>query len=187
MVSTHAIYFLTTVGMLFTALVGTAWYYYIRSRRTSGGSWEQILTRLTFVDRDSVARIALDLIDESGRRRRDDDSELLEPSQIWKLIDGLEGMEALERNCAVLIDLAFYVQRWYPEALVVAEDLRLSAREIEWHVSRLRGAVQSGRPASSFTSYAQPAIATYYLMTRRVLGLYERGNLPMLVELQRAI
>jgi hypothetical protein len=186
-VNTHAIFFLMTVGILFTALVGIAAYYYVRSRQTSQGSWEQILTRLTVVDRDSVARIALDLVDESGQRRKDDGSSLLEPSQIWKLIDGLEGLEALEKNCTVLIDLASYVQRWYPEALVVAEDLRLSAREIEWHVSRLRGAVQSGKLESSFSSYAQPAIATYYLMTRRLLALYESGNLPMLADLQRAI
>jgi hypothetical protein len=186
-VSTHALYFLMAVGILLAALVGTAGYYYVRSLRTSRSSWEQMLGRLALVDRDSVARIALDVVDESGRRRKDENSALLDGTRIWELIDGLDGLEALERNCAVLIDLAFYVQRWYPESVLIAEDLRLSAREIEWHVSRLRGAAHSGKLEKAFDSYAQPAIATYYLMTRQVLALYDKAKLPMLPELQRAI
>ncbi len=108
----------------------------------------------------------------------------LEPAQIWKLVGGLEGLEVLEANCTVLIDLAFYVQLWYPEALVVAEQLRLSAREIEWHVGRLKGAQKTGKLESAFAMYAQPAVATYYLMTRQILALYEQGSIAMLTELR---
>jgi len=54
-------------------------------------------------------------------------------------------------------------------------------------VERLRGAAKTGNMELSFANYAQPAIAKYYLMTRRVLALYERGNLPMLTDLQRVI
>jgi hypothetical protein len=99
----------------------------------------------------------------------------------------LKGLEVLESNCAVLIDLAFYVQQRYPEALAVTEELRLAAREIAWHVERLRGAARTGKLESSFPMYAQRAVATYYLMTRRVLILYEQQRLPMLTDLQRAL
>jgi hypothetical protein len=54
-------------------------------------------------------------------------------------------------------------------------------------VERLRGAAKGGNIELSFADYAQPAIAKYYLMTRRVLLLYERGNLPLFTDLQRAI
>ncbi len=87
----------------------------------------------------------------------------------------------------MLLDLASYVQQWYPEALVLAEELRLNAREIEWHVERLRGAANTGNLEHAFANYAQPAIAKYYMMTQCVLAFYERGNLPMLTDLQRAI
>ena len=103
------------------------------------------MTRLTTVDRDSISEVALDIIDESGQQRRDEGSAALEPGRVWKRVGGLEGLEVLEANCAVLIDLAFYVQQWYPEALAVAEQLRLSAKEIEWHVERLRGAQKTGK------------------------------------------
>jgi hypothetical protein len=35
--------------------------------------------------------------------------------------------------------------------------------------------------------YAQRAVATYYLMTRSVLSLYEKSNIAMLADLQRAL
>jgi hypothetical protein len=186
-VEIRTVYFIVAVAVFVLALIAIAAYYYRRVRKSSQKNWEQLLKRLTVVDRSSIAEVALDIIDESGQRRKDEASAILEPSQIWKLVGGLEGLEVLEANCAVLVDLAFYVQQWYPEALAVAEQLRLSAREIEWHVARLKSAQQTGKLDSAFTMYAQPAVATYYLMTRRVLALYEEGNLAMLADLRNAL
>jgi hypothetical protein len=180
-------FFLAALVVFVAALAIVAMYYTRRARRASSQSWEQLLERLALLDRDGVARIALAYVDESGQRRHDDAEPALEPAQIWNLIGGLEGLEALESNCQVLIDMAFYVQRWHPEAMVLAEELRLNAREIEWHVERLRSAARGGSLELSFADYAQPAIAKYYMMTRRVLMLYERGGLPMFTDLQGAI
>lgn len=187
MADSRTIVFLIAVAIFLAALLAVAAYSYRRARTSSEGNWERLLRRLAVVDRSSIADVALDIIDESGQQRRDEGSATLDPSQIWKLVGGLEGLEALESNCAVLIDLAFYVQQWYPEALVVAEQLRLSAREIEWHVGRLRDARKTGKLESAFPMYAQRAVATYYLMTRRVLALYEQGNIAMLIDLQKAL
>jgi hypothetical protein len=186
-VTVRTVYFIVAVAIFIVALISIAAYYYLRSQNSSQKNWERLLKRLTALDRSSIAEVALDIIDESGQRRKDETSAVLQPQQIWKLIGGLEGIEALEANCAVLVDLAFYVQQWYPEALPVAEKLRLSAREIEWHVGRLKSAQQTGKLESAFTMYAQPAVATYYLMTRQVLALYEEGNLAMLSELRNAL
>jgi hypothetical protein len=111
----------------------------------------------------------------------------METSQLWNLIGGLDGLELLERNSEVLIALAFYVQRWYPEALPIAERLRLDARELKWHVARLQAAAQKGNLQISFPFYAQRAVTTYYRMTRRVLELYEAANVPMVTDLQRSL
>jgi hypothetical protein len=51
----------------------------------------------------------------------------------------------------------------------------------------LRSAEQTGKLAISFASYAQNAVVAYYIMTRRLLALYEQGDLSMLVDLQRSI
>jgi hypothetical protein len=187
MVSDRSIYFLIAVSIFLISLAVIFGYYYRRSRRFSQGGWEDLLSRLTYVDQNSIQEIALDIIDESGQPRRDENSAILDPSDLWARIGGLKGLEVLEANCAVLIELAFYVQQRYPQALAVTEDLRLAAREITWHVERLRGAARTGKLESSFPMYAQRAVATYYLMTRRVLDLYEQQHLPMLVDLRKAL
>jgi hypothetical protein len=180
--------FVLAVGLFLVLLLGLAILFYRRrSRHALETTWEQLLSRLIDVDRNGVETIALDAIDRSGQRRHDEHAMELESEQIWRLIGGLKGIEALEHNSHVLIEMAAYLQRWYPEALVTAEELRLSAREIEWHVSRLRAGSESGNLMASFGSYAQNAVATYYLMTRQLLALYERGDISMFGDLQRAL
>lgn len=186
-VNLQNICFLAALAIFLLALATVFTVYSRRARVTSQGTWNDLLKRLKLLDRDSIARIALDVIDESGLPREEQADFPLDPEEIWPLIGGLKGLEVLEHNCAVLIDMAFYVQKWHPEAVVVAEQLRLNAREIEWHLERLKGAAQTGNLKSAFPDYAQRAIATYYLMTRSVLALYEQGNLPEFAELQRAL
>ncbi len=138
------------------------------------------------VNKENIAIVALDLIDEEGNPRNSEEPEL-NPERIWDLLGGMKGLEALGSNCEVLIDLAAHVQLWYPEALIVAEQLRINAREIKWHIERLRGAAQTGNLESSFPAYAQRAAATYYLMTKHVLSLYESASVPGLADLQAAL
>jgi hypothetical protein len=186
-VNTPNLHFVTAIGLFVITLVLIAGYYYFQSRRSSSASWEELLAKLTWIDRNNIAEVALDLVDESGQPKVAEDAGSLDPSQVWKLIGGLKGLEVLERNSEVLIDLAFYVQQWYPEALVIAERLRLDARELKWHVERLKGAAQKGNLQISFAFYAQRAVVSYYRMTRRVLSLYEAGNFSMLADLQKAL
>jgi hypothetical protein len=183
----HPLQFITAIGIFLSVLLFIAGYYYLRSRRKPAAGWEQLVASLTWIDRNNIALVALDLVDELGRPKESDESATLEPAQLWELVGGLEGLEVLEKNSEVLIKLACYVQQWYPEALVVAERLRLDARELQWHVGRLKGAAQKGNLQVSFPFYAQRAVVSYYLMTRRVLSLYEAGNFSMLADLQRAL
>jgi hypothetical protein len=186
-VNPHNLHFVVAIGVFLSVLLSIAGSYYFRSRQSAAASWEHLFASLTWIDRNNIAQVALDLVDESGRPKQSDEAATLEPAQLWQLVGGLEGLKVLERNSEVLIELAFFVQRWYPEALAVAERLRLDARELKWHVARLRGAAQKGNLQISFPFYAQRAVVTYYLMTRRLLSLYEAGNFPMLGALQRAL
>lgn len=186
--NTPNLYFVTAIGIFLAVLFFIAGYYYFQSRgRSSPARWEDLFAKLTWIDRNNIAEVALDLVDESGQPKEVDGAGNMEPSQMWRLIGGLEGLEVLERNSEVLIDLAFYVQQWYPEALPIAERLRLDARQLKWHVARLKGAAQTGNLQVSFPFYAQRAVVSYYLMTRRLLRLYEAGNFSMLTDLQRAL
>jgi hypothetical protein len=178
--------FLLVVVIFVVALAGVFVYSLVRARRTSASTWTDLLDKLVDVNRGNLAIVALDLVDEDGNPR-DSDMPELEPEKIWGLLGGMEGLKALESNCDVLIDLAAYVQVWYPEALVVAEDLRRNAREIKWHIERLQGAAETGKLESSYPAYAQRVAATYYLMTKHVLALYETANVPGFGDLQAAL
>jgi hypothetical protein len=186
-VHTPNLYFYAAIGIFFSVLILIGGYYYWRNRRPSPATFEDLFAQLKWIDRNNIAQVALDLVDPSGRPKVDEAAATMEPSQLWNLIGGLEGLEILERNSEVLIALAFYVQQWFPEALPIAERLRLDARELKWHVSRLQASAQKGNLQISFPFYAQRAAVAYYLMTRRVLGLYEAANFSMLADLQRAL
>jgi hypothetical protein len=183
----RSLYFVIFATLLLAVLIATLLYYHFRARRSAEAMWEDMLERLTWIDRAAISTIALDVVSESGEPRPKGDGFVLDGTAIWRLLGGLEGLEIVEHNCKVLVELASYVQRWYPEALVVAEQLRLNAREIEWHVGRLKGAAQTGNLESAFADYAQRAVATYYIMTRQLLVLYDQASSPRLAELKRAI
>ena len=65
--TTHNFYFLSAIGIFVAVLLSIAGYYYSRGRRSSQVSWEGLLRRLTWIDRNNIAQVALDLVDESGR------------------------------------------------------------------------------------------------------------------------
>lgn len=179
--------FLVATTILIASLIAIVSYYRKRAQQASSSGWHELLARLNSVDRLGIELIALDAIDEFGQPRKDKDARRLDSEDIWRLVGGLEGLQLLEQNSMVLIDIAAYVQRWFPEALDTAAELRHNAGEIQWHVDRLKRAQVSGNLEGWFANYAQNTIATYYVMTRRVLDLYERKRLPMLADLQRAL
>jgi hypothetical protein len=178
-------------GLLFVflaSILGIGTYYYLRNRRRElypYGKWEELLKRLAPLDHQNLERIA-----EDPAVQPDQDIhwvDTMSPEDIWQLLGGMRGIDVMEKNCSVLVDLVFYVQQWYPEALLIAEQLRLNAREVEWHIGRLKATAKSGRPPADAAQYLQQAVAIYYHMTREVLALYEQANLPGLAALQRAL
>jgi hypothetical protein len=162
--------FALVVTLLPLLLICAAVHYQRLARRRTGAGWEDLIGRLRPLDRVAIQRIAASRFSPDPESADDLQPD---PAQIWNLIGGMEGVEALEANCDVLIELACYVQQWHPEAVVVAEHLRLNAREIKWHLQRLRGAAAVGHLRTAFPDYAPQAVATYFLMTQRLLALYE--------------
>ncbi len=180
-------YFVVGVLILVLVLTSVAWYFFFRVRRSLRLSWEILVQRLVWMDPKIVAKIALNSANGAGQHDNTPSREGLDPAHIWDMIGGLEGLENLKSNSEVLIELATHLQRWYPEALVVAEELRLDARALEWHVGRLEGAANTGNLEISFPFYAQQAVATYYRMTQQLLALYEGKNSPLFADLQKAL
>ncbi len=176
--------FLLLTGVLIVAIVGTGGYYFWRLRKSARAGWEDLLQRLIAIDHSGVDTVALDAIEPSGKRRTDGLATELDPDRIWELLGGLEGVQRLGANSRVLVDMAAYLQRSYPEAAAVAEELRLQAIELEWHVGWLRMAAEQGSLEFHINAYAQNAAIAYYLMEQRLQALCQRTNLPTFRPLQ---
>jgi hypothetical protein len=151
-------------------------------------SWEELLARLQPVSRAGIEEVASAFLiptrEELDSRQFE---KHLEPRDIWDFIGGVEGLKAMRHNAEVLIDLASYVSRWNPEAVTVAEQLRLDAGEIKNALSSIERARRKGRLASVFAVQAPRAAAAYYLMTQRVYALYAINQAALLGQLKAAI
>lgn len=180
-------YFVAGVSILIAALVSTAWFSLSRMRQRSRADWESLVKKIVWLDSSKVTAIALSLHEEFEEGRGPSPQRHIDPSTIWDSIGGLQGLEIMKSNSRVLIEMASHLQRLYPEAVQVAEELRLDARELEWHIERLRGAARTGNLQVSIPMYAQQAIAIYFRMSRQLLDLCAVVHSPMLADLQKAL
>jgi hypothetical protein len=156
-------------------------------RKRSSATWEELLARLTRVGRVGIKEVASDFLTPDSRHIDPRSDLALQPQDIWDLTGGLEGIEAMERNAQVLIDLAYYVQRWNVEATTVAEQLRLDARVISQQLRSLKKSLKVGRSEPLVSVHLQRATASYYLMTQRLLALCEISQSGLLPSLQQAL
>ena len=183
----RSLLFLGVLVLFVTALVALVVLNQLRTRRLAKQSWEELLGRLIITDPYKIKRVASSLLEAENSPCSQDSQDELDPEEIWDLLGGLEGLETLANNCSVLVELACYVQQTYPEALVVAEQLRLNAREVNWHVSRLLTSSRVETLHASFPHYAQRAAATYFQMTLTLLALSRASGFPGHADLQAAL
>jgi len=175
-------------GITFLALLTTlATVYYKRSRGAAESTWDELMGRLIFVDRNGVRQIALDLVDNDGNPRTDDHAKRLDAEEIWMLIGGLEGLEILQQNSRVFLDIATYLQAWHPEVLCAAEELRLNARQLEWHIGRLQIGARNNNLSAWFGAYARNAVTTYFIMTQQLLHMCGSGMVRCRADLERSL
>jgi hypothetical protein len=156
-------------------------------RKGSSVTWEELLARLTPLGRVGIEEVATDFLVPDSRRIDPRNDLALGPEDIWDLIGGVEGIEAMERNAKVLIGLAGYLQRWNAEAVTVAEQLRLDVIEISRQLRLLKKLLKKGRSEPRVPVYMQRATAAYYLMTRRLMALCEASQSGLLPSLQQAL
>jgi hypothetical protein len=179
--------FLVSAAVVLAVLVATTFYYLSRVRSYQK-SWDELLAQLVRVDRGRIETVALDAIEPSGNRRRDEQARELTPEQIWNLLGGVGGVEVLEKNSRVLVEIAMHLRKWYPDAADAAEMLRRQAMELGRNVENLRMADAKGHLEFHFASYAQNATIGYYLMTQRLLELYHESRLsPRFTDLGKVI
>ena len=154
-----------------------------RSRK----KWERLFAQLACIDRREIARIAPSLLGELSETEpvpviEDDDV-----SRLWNAVGGLRGLRALQKNGDILIELAVYWQEWNPEVLMITERLRLDARKLKWHISRLEAASKTGKLGVTVPFYAPRVVSVYCAMIPHILGLYEASDRSMFASLRKVL
>ncbi|MEO8736764.1 MAG: hypothetical protein ABI380_09515 [Edaphobacter sp.] len=173
------IYLLALISIMVPLLIlQVRWAY--RRRQLMAGSWETVIERIRPVNLDGLRTIAECYL------QPDKNQLSIEPSEMWAIVGGLQGISRLQANAAAMLDLAVFAERWDDvQGRVVSEMIRRDAVRLNNAVRRLELAYFFQFAFIRAPFYIQEAAATYYLIRSRLLGLYENchaGLYPRLAE-----
>lgn len=183
MVSLMPYFFL---GAAVCALIAAA----IHSQRTAvkldRRSWQQLVSDLQRIHFEGLTIVAKDFLEPRKNQIA------LEPSDLWELVGGYEGLRRMRANAKIMMTLAAFAQQWnFEEGVVVAERMRRDA-------ARLTAAVR--KVEFSMLPYVvlrhrwlkvpfciHEAASSYYLMRQRLLALYETSHAGLYPQLAEAL
>ncbi len=151
-----------------------------RSRKLLSKDWQTLVASIEPMHMRGLEMVALDHLEPQKNQLR------LEPHEIWGLVGGKEGLRRMEHNADLMIALAAYVRNWnHDQAIIVAERIRHDSIQLKQAVRRIRWNERMHRGKLRIPFYVHQAAASYYLMTRRLLSLYETNQYllyPVLAE-----
>lgn len=163
-------------------LTGGLIYTQISARRLRSTTWEDLVSRMQPMHARGLEIVALDNLQPKANQLQ------LEPEHIWGLIGGTEGLRRMRENADTLIALAAYVQRWnFEEGVIVTERMRHDAVQLKRAIFRLRFEMMIRRSQIRAPFYIHQAASSYYLMTRRLMALYETSHAGLLPRLAEAM
>lgn len=166
------------------ALVIAGVYVHRSARRfsvTDLAQWQAIVEQLQPVPFAGLERVALDHLQPHGNQLQ------LETDEMWELIGGWEGLYRMRRNADLIIQLAAFIRQWnHDEAIVVAERIRQDSLLLKRAILRV-GLHRFWIYRLRAPFYVHQAASSYYLMTRRLLALYETNQYLLYPHLAKAL
>lgn len=154
----------------------------ISAHRLRSATWDDLVGQLEPMHARGLEIVALDNLQPKANQLQ------LEPEHLWGLVGGMEGLRRMRNNADLLISLAAYVQRWnFDEGVIVAERMRHDGVQLKRAIFRIRLEILLGRTQLRTPFYIHQAATSYYLMTRRLLALYETSHAGLLPRLAEAL
>jgi hypothetical protein len=170
------------LGTLVCSLISAFAYSHLKARRLSGSSWESLLARLEAVPRASIASVAIAYLNPAPHQLGS------EPQEFWMTLGGFEGLLRMRRNAEVLIALAAYAERWNStEGVIVVERMRRDAEMLKMAVLHIFLQRLPGVRGVRVPFFLHEAATGYYLMTERLLALYQTSHAGLLPRLAEAL
>jgi hypothetical protein len=150
------------------------------ARRLSGQDWETLVARIQPIPFEGLEKVALDHLQPQGSQL------LIQPEELWQLVGGFDGLKKMRQNADLIIQLAAHVHHWnFDEAIVVAERIRQDAVLLKRALFRIHIQMLFSMRKLHVPFHVHQAASSYYLMTRRVLALYQTNQFvlyPRLME-----
>lgn len=144
---------------------------HLKARRLSGENWEALVAQIQRVPFEDLEKVALDHLQPQGSQL------LIEPEELWKLVGGFEGLKRMRQNADLIIQLAAHVRRWnFDESIVVAERIRQDTVLLKRALFKIKIQMLFSMRKLHVPFYVHQAASAYYLMTRRVLALYQTNQ-----------
>jgi hypothetical protein len=157
-------------------------YAQMRSRKLLSLDWQTLVTSIEPMHMRGLEIVALDHLEPQKNQLR------LEPDEIWGLVGGTEGLRRMEHNADLMIALAAYVRNWnHDQSVIVAERIRHDSIQLKRAVRRIRWSQHMRRGQLRIPFYVHQAAAAYYLMTKRLLSLYEANQYLLYPALAEAL
>ena len=161
--------------ILFAAMILLVGFAFVRTRlkvsKLSRLSWDDLLAKLEPVPVDGIATVARDYLQPTKGQIS------IQPNQMWALIGGADGLRRMYANAGILIALAGYAQRWNPEeSVIVWERMRRDGMALRRATVKLSIGMMLGHKAALGPFRVQEAASAYYLMSQRLLALYESSH-----------
>jgi hypothetical protein len=112
----------------------------------------------------------------------------IEPLEMWMRLGGMEGVRRMRRNSRALIELAGYAARWnFTESVIVQERMRQDALQLRVACFQLTVRMLLHIDQMRVPFHFQQSIASYHLMTKRLLVLYQNSHAGLYPRLVAAL
>lgn len=142
-----------------------------RRHKLFSQDWNGILSRVEQVNFAELRAIA-DCYLIPGKNQL-----IIEPTQMWATLGGINGLRKLGHNADVMLLLAAYAERWDAEdSRIVSAMMRRDAGRFRQAALRIELAVLFPYAVVTANLSLQEAIAGYCLMRERLIGLYQGAH-----------
>jgi hypothetical protein len=168
------------VGGLLVAAIRTQ----ISTVKVNRRSWTDLVSAIERIEFERVKSVARDYLDPQEGQIA------LEPTDMWLMLGGREGLRRMRQNAKVMLLLAAHAQQWnFDEGVIVTERIRRDALRLQAAIRQIEMALMlhrvMRRSATLIPFHLHEAASSYYLMRQRLLALYQTshaGLYPRLAE-----
>lgn len=164
--------FLLLLSAVVLASGGAASYAVFSGAKLRRRSWQELVLMLQPVSVEGIEQVAFDYLHPGKGQLR------LQAAEVWQLVGGLAGLQAMYNNSRILCALAASAEQWnFEEAVIVTERIRREAAAVRWAVLQIEARHLLGfRQKARIPFYVHEAASAYHLMRSRLLALYETSH-----------